>query len=455
MSNKTIVSGLAAVALVLLASVIYWYTNRPLSVREVTGIYLDSSIDVENSDDDFSTTEPLQEAKAILDRIDHLTDPRGFYGVAQLCERSNNQFSCRLYTRDALGDGVQYAPHRQTIAVVLARWLYYLATQDEDQLSRMKKDLTNLHSLLAVDSKWLLQTNRFNCTLMADLIFDERLEEEYRQMAKDICLQADFEFYPESIVATNQNLHLPYKLSSTALTDEGDENEPWLEWETPVENDWEKAGDPNSEVYAWNGEALVNNISLMLTALAEHTPLNLEAVDDFAAERFITRELYAAMDNLARYHVSMNSGATDAQAAPYLLDWLMLTKETLEWYLGSTTAVKNYADNDTCLIQQNVSHFMQAFMPDFTAAQRAEVLDQLVNLGGDEIDKLSPGCMIARESFVDESTAPGVIMQAIADYNNTDFTQDWSEGIVTSHDGEHYLFPLETNALLAGLLSKE
>ncbi|MBQ6154470.1 hypothetical protein IJI99_01150, partial [bacterium] len=245
--------GLCAIAAIAMIAGIGWFYTHPNKKTSQHTTNQQTTVAHVNPENN----QYLQAAKKILDQFDGHTDHRGFYGASQHCSWTNGQEpACIVETMDYLDDGQPIASHRQTLPVIWARYQYYHATGDQEQLAKMHTDLENLWQILN-DKTFTLQTNRYNCFLMLDLIQAEDIDYEDRLRARDICRQAEFEYAPGSDLQYDLRLaHLPYKFMTPIAQEE---------WSTefPVVTDYEGSVDPEKLV-TYNYQSLINDIDNLI-----------------------------------------------------------------------------------------------------------------------------------------------------------------------------------------------
>ena len=410
---------IAVIAILILAIIIY-FAYRSLTTKHQDNMY-------------------LKEAKAILDQIDKHKDSRGFYGAAQTCtfDENTQEYTCQLETMDYLGDGTQYASHRQSLAVIWARYQYYAATGDKSELDKLKKDLTNMYNLVVDEDdtihNWILQTNRLNCVLMSDLVNSPLLEQEYKDMAYTICNDAEFEYFTDSQIIFDGHNHPLYKIINYA-----DYPDEILSDEFIVETDTQHGVDP---AYITNHTAaqLIQDITDLLTEYAATGSItNKTTVDTAYTQRFITRELLAAIDQVAKMKLNQERGNTQL-AEQNLIDYLILTKETLEWYASGYYDQFSIYANDSCLLRSNLEYLFDNYLTALGIEHKEQVLERVVNFS---------------------DVKPGVLCVAANHYLNhvpidkTELLMQEQDSIYQLTYDSRLYFDVYNNALISGLLAE-
>ncbi len=403
----------------------------------------------------------LSMAKRILDQIDSQTDSRGFYGYIQDCEKNEQlaHYDCSIRLLDYQGkyhDGTiienptLYASHRQTLAVIWARYRYYAKTGDQKQLQKMKKDVDNMIDKVIDDPDWILQTKRFNCVLMEEIYNSPLIELKYKERVKYICNQAYFEAHPQSTIFKSQNKHVPVKIwNNYPLTDA---EKPF---ETMVELDLQRPKVDYEYIY-YNKDELIKHIYEDFLAFYKNGLVdeNEKILTTDEKKRFIVRELSAAIDRFSSYKINQNASVSKAETD--LIDYLLLTQETLNWYISSPNS---YGKTTSCLINQNMNIFFNHFQ--LKSSLSNDQNNFLNNFGLKSDDDLLPYCLIfTSNNIIDKK----LLIDQINNLNSFAGANDWHNGYLINASYEEknfkstnykeYEFNIEENALFAGVLSQ-
>ncbi|MBQ6438191.1 hypothetical protein IJJ12_02290 [bacterium] len=342
------------------------------------------------------------------------------------------------------------ASHRQTLGVIWARFKLYEATGDQNVLSQLKADLGMMTNLLA-SHQYTLQTDRFNCLLMRDLVNSDQLSDELRAAAKLICDYGEFEYYPDGDILYDVHQHPIYHTAAAQATG-------FISDEYVIEVEADRIV-PEEQVVAYQTRDLIVDINSLLEQYAtygETSPLREQIVDTVLTRRFITRELYAALDQAAAYKLNSPDNAPYADAtlrAQNELDFLLLLRETLAWYTQADSSLFGLFDNDACLLSVAVRYYAQEFGTQLSASTLHAALDRINQ--NELAGQYSSGCQIADHALNQAPLNKDDVAAQIA-LNHQAYqvdSQAWSGGFLYSYDGQTYFNLIWDNALAAGILA--
>lgn len=368
-------------------------------------------------------------AKNILNHFSATTDNNEFYGDYQTCDQENH---CQLNLTDYLSNGTDQAAYRYDLSVAWARYQYYQLTHDPAELALLEQDLQTLVNQVLDHPTWVLQTDTFNCLLMADLVRADELDLTIKNLARRLCATADFERHPDSNVSYDQHQH---DLLTFYLNDNAEVNH------LPVTPLVDQKPDPAS-LENFSPEQLQSAIDSLIRQLAngKRTPLNSRVSSPADQNDFMTREIIAAIDQRAASQILTDQSATAAAA----LHALILTEETLNWFNAQPS---NFSDLDICLLKANLSQYLA----DNPNVITTEQFDRILNYGPLTFDD-NLLCQIALQSSPNLSAQNAQeiyqIFQNLATVNQQEY------GYV-GPSGNNFIFDVNKNAFLAGLLAKQ
>ena len=442
--TKNIIICLVAVAIVGLVTML----TRLLGGGNSNEVFV--GID-RNADGTTTELQAAAEAKRILDHLDGMTSGRGFYGDAHHCRLTGGQWHCELETVDYDRNGVQEASFRQGLAVIWARYMYYHKTGDQSELAKMKKDLQTLHDAVVTSGEFVLQTDRYNCFLMADLWLDMTLDDTTRQQAKDICYTSDFENHPDSILV-GYNRYLGRTIYRFA-----DDLPDGLHWssETPVVADFNRIVNAEDYELEMDGNDIIASINQMLEEIAADGEIsNKTEISATQTAAFQKRELLAALDQIGKLLLlsEENAANNSLQEKDFIktglanTEYLLLTKETLQWY--GTYGAANFDPDDNCLLYQNIAHYLNFTGQDTALAEALKT------------ETTYPYCALAAVTLGEQPITDREKMAILdlMDTNNRAYgATRWTAGMMTADDEQNkeLIWHVYPNAFLAGMLMKQ
>lgn len=398
-----------------------------------------NEIEIEN-------TPYLSLAKKILTQINSQADSRGIHGSIQDCEKkSSGEYECKLRMLDFLADGNLYAHHRHALTLVWAKYQYYLQTGDEKQLESMQKDINNMIKVLESDV-WVMQANKFNCALMKDLVGSEYLSTEYKDKAKRFCSEVSFEMHPESLAAYSQYVKKPFnKIDLASLAEDQ------RDYETSIQIDEKRIIKPEERIN-YDSKLLIAEISQDLENLYYNRPLKTKSqISQYDQERFINRELIAAIDQVGAMELFKNDKEKYEER---LIDYLLLTKETLSWFAENPNI---YGSAIRCLLFENINYYINNFDKTLTMEQKQAYNDRIVT----DMSNMTDGsfyCHFAKDLLSDEKINKQKLISELQEKNRKENTSDWSVGFLRAAAKNvgfgSYYYNIEVNSLLAGMLAK-
>lgn len=410
----------------------------------------------------------LDMAGAILQQFENSLNSQGKGGNAFTCSKDQQGYHCNKT------DESEKWLYRNALGMIWGRYQYYKKTGDQVELERLKRDLVNMHESLESMKENDIDTfhiNRFNCLLMADLATDNSLGEFYQDIARQICLRANFEYYPYSALAYDQHFHLQYSLNPRAdLTQ-------FNEW--PVIVDVDKANLANQA--AQNGQDDSANISASLMPEiiyhSQHFTIDKQDVlTDLTAEltelastgqitghnypnydyavSFLLRELYASLDRLGVMKMT-EPDSPEYQAAE--LDYLLLTKEAIEiWTTSqqqSQQASVNYNDHRRCLMLENLSYLFNHYLTDFDNQSQQSILDYFALSNR---DYLAPHCAVAALKVNNKIINIDRVRNSVFTVNQTFINDNQVPvgSILKVDDNQNLIYFVHDNGLFVGVLSQ-
>ncbi len=383
----------------------------------------------------------LPQALAILNQINSHTDSRGFYGGWQDCRKNpqTNQYECKVQTMDYLNNGVQYASFRETQSVIWARYRYFERTGDLDQKRKLEADLDNVVNNVLDSEVWEMQSQRFNCLLMEAIANSPYLSETYKNKARRICNEVNFERYPDSVITYDQHHHVPFAFWDTSSLPADEVNA-----ETVVVED-ASINIPADQFITYQPETVITGITELIEDFAFANQLtDVSNVPTEDKQKFMKRELLAAIDRVAA--IRLNEGVNQDLTAKNLLDYLLLTWETLSWYASEPQA---FSSMETCLLRENVVYFLRAYAPDANPELKEIYKNKLLG-NGSGTDRIY--CEVASLYLGNKEINRAELVDFVTKNNQFYLVPDWTTGIVTF--GLDFIFLIDPNALLAGILAK-
>lgn len=389
-----------------------------------------------------SSAQELTLAQAILNQISsHLSD-EGFYGDWQICTKENldNQnYICtpNMYPYEAEEGINEYfsetASYRYSIPVIWSRFKYYQKTQEQNQLTLLEKDLNNLSVYLNKDKKRLLNTDTYTCSLMEEIINSDLVNSEVKNLALEICFLAVPEVSPQSNI--NYALHTPYRFLSGI-----NQNDP-----SGVMTDGKKHETENLKEFNSNDliTKINDNIRLIING-------KLDQKNNFSqnSANFAQKELIAAIDLNSKIKLATEKENLSIKAQA-TLDNLILTEETLNWFVQSPSSFSNL---DICLLKNNLSLYLTNYPESLNNEEREKFQKTLNSTISDLTEQVICNFSLYynqnnfdTKSLVEKINENQKLMQNNLPgytYRSQIFENIYAE-----------IFPIKINALLAGLLS--
>lgn len=267
---------------------------------------------------------------------------------------------------------------------------------------------------------------------MREIATSPLIDSDYQNKAKEICFNATFESVPDGNVDFDQHNHNVLVYYRTQVDPKNN---------LPVVNVKNLKHDPN-ELITFTNANLITQINQNLNNfLQENYASSSSKVTLDKQQNFMTREIIAAIDQTASLNLSQNTNPTIAAEAE--AHYLILTAETLSWYVGNPT---DFSALDQCLLQQNLTYYLNNYQHQFNDEQIITLqnkLDQNLNNKSDQIV-----CQIARQYLNPESKATDNFLDLI----NNNSPDNWTTGYAYLNQDNQVVFPLIDNALLTGLL---
>lgn len=365
-------------------------------------------------------------------------DSRGFYGDERLCNADFNRRGlpvCQAVKYDLVGNHEPMASFRSTVQLLWARYRYYLASNDQEQLRQLILDVDNLVNNVLDSPSYVLQNQDFNCLLMRELYFSPLLDEQTKAGVARICNESNPEMHPESAWEYDQFHHPLYYIDDflqVAMTDKS-----------------RHIPDENRTVYQLEDLQAALNKDLLLVANGGVLP-SAQYARITSADKlmFLRLEANAALDYLAASEINQADSERQQQS---LIEYFLVTKETLNWLL--TTPNAQYNDG-ACLVGVNIRAYLEKFAPDLLSSQQLATLRSKLPFVDDasEIDCLVAGHLLFPEDNnvkhqfnyrlkqLASTYSPGMPV-GIYMYQSAGFKQ------------KSYYYPTVINTYLAALLS--
>lgn len=287
-----------------------------------------------------------------------VVDQRGFYGDERYCR---NQFSrqgqpvCKAVLHDLVGDYESMASFRSTVQLLWARYRYYLASNNRQQLTQLLLDVDNLVSNVLDSPSYVLQNQDFNCLLMRELYFSPVLDAETKEKARRLCQESHPEMHPESLWEYDQYHHPLYYIDNflqVAMVDS-------------------TRHIPDSERVTYRAASLQQELNQDLLLIANGGVLPATTYARISSEdklMFLRLEANAALDYLAQSEMNQ---ADELRYEQSMVEYLLTSKETLNWLL--TTPNAWYSDG-ACLVGVNIRAYLERFAPDLLSETQLATL---------------------------------------------------------------------------------
>lgn len=415
------------------------YTKPPQKIDSERLSQIKSSpqaVEVENN-------QALKAAKIILAHFNAKAnqgsvDSRGFYGDERLCAINFNRQNlpvCQAVKHDLVGNYDAMASFRSSVQLLWARYRYYLASNDQEQLRQLILDIDNLVDNVLDSPSYVLQNQDFNCLLMRELYFSPLLDEQTKAGVARICNESHPEMHPESAWEYDQFHHPLYYIDDflqVAMTDPS-----------------RHIPDERRTVYQLEDLQTALNKDLLLIANGGVLPAT-DYARIIAEDKllFLRREANAALDYLAASEINQTDSARHQQN---LIEYFLVTKEILNWLL--TTPNAQY-DDGACLVGVSVRAYVEKFAPDLLNSQQLAVLRSKLPFVDDasEIDCLVAGHLL----FPEDNNVKHQFNYRLQQLAST-YRPNMPVGIYLHQSvglkQPNYYYPTVTNAYLAALLS--
>lgn len=388
-------------------------------------------------------TDPyLKEAKDILNHFSAHTDQYGFYGLMQECQKNQNKYECQVKKEKIFGhfdyqEGEERAAWRDGLKVIWARFNYYQATNDQEELTRLEQDIDNLITKVVDNPSTVLQSGDFTCLYLAPIIESSDVSQKARDQAKRLCLESTIEYAPLSSVIFSQ--YPRQKVIVTGYSGD-DENLPILGTVSDTI--------PEEMITIYTKEEITSQINANLAKMDAWGPY-----DSFSflmpmkeQPKFFQREAAAAVDQIFKMQLAKKEGNTELYNLTEI-EYLLLIDELFSWYMINILELEH---EGICLFYQALNYYFNHYPHPLTQAQIAEYADIYWTTPNSDLL-----CNLANISLNRGTIEPSSLQQKIADRSMA----DWSKGLLgldnstnNSHQ-EKYIFPVGYNALIAGLYS--
>ncbi len=378
-------------------------------------------------------TDPyLKEAKDILNHFSTHTDQYGFYGLMQECQKSQNQYECQVQLTSMYDGGEKRAAWRDGLKVIWARFNYYQATNDQEELTKLEQDIDNLITKVVDNPTTVLQSGDFTCLYLAPIIESSDVSQKTRDQAKRLCLESTIEYAPLSSLAFSQ-----YQRPIVVVTGYSgdDENLPI------VGTMLDKI--PAEQVTVYTKEQITTQINTNLAAISQYGPYESYSFLMPIKEqpKFFHRQAAAAIDLIFKMNLAQKEGNTELYHLTEI-EYLLLIDELFSWYM---TNMLELDDDSICLFDQAINYYFGHYPHPLTqddinfynsfywTTTNADLVCQVSQL------YLNPQHTLDKQSLKDNISSLSV--------------SDWDKGLmhqITTSDNLYY-YPTGYNGLIAGL----
>ncbi|MDO5561408.1 MAG: hypothetical protein Q4G02_01385 [bacterium] len=173
------------IAIIILAGVILLIQFMRQRAMDNTSSNLEATTPstIETTAEETIKANNLKQAKFILNFLWTQRNEFGLYAIASDCKERNDLTSCAP-TDDTW---------RWSLPVMWARFKYYEATADQEELSRLQTDLDNMVTNVLNSDARFLQVGAYNCAFMQELANSKLLNDDIKAKATQICFQANSE----------------------------------------------------------------------------------------------------------------------------------------------------------------------------------------------------------------------------------------------------------------------
>jgi hypothetical protein len=392
----------------------------------------------------------LTYASAILAHFDPeiktVTDSRGFYGDSQWCNSQNpqNNLDCQVNLNDLFTDSDPLADHNSIVQLIWARYQYYLATGDPEQLQILLDDLNNLVTNVLDSEVYALQNQNLNCLLMHELALSLYLDDATKTQAARVCIEANPEVHPESAWEYTQYDHPPFFIddfSGTAIID-----------------DTRVITEEMRTIY--DSASLQQTFNQLLQVLGNGgviTPSEYsQRISDTDKNDFLGREAIAALN----YLISMEFNRSYPEFyEENFISYLLLTRETLEWVLTNPDLMDN---PNSCFVAANLRYYLENLAPDLLTPPQISNISHHFPTFNTSSDLT---CLLATDMLlpsIQNEIQPYIVSKLNRFISLQDglAPEDKTFGFFIASNGgddgslEGYIYPVIDNAYQAGLLSK-
>lgn len=260
---KLIVVIVVGMLVILAASVLIWR----MLFNQVNEISNEENVVAEVVE---KPVDNLTLAKAILDFLWTQRTVLGLYASGSVCKNKNDLATC-VPKDDSW---------RWSLPVMWARFKYYEATLDLEELERLQTDLDNMIVNVLNANDRYLQTSEFNCAFMREISNSTLISNEYQNKAAQICFLAEYE--SQALVGSNIN--------SISIVDDFTEL-------------IKKLGDSSASA---NVEASVNFLSVadIYAGLDQIDKLNFSQLDSYTTVEDLTVEVNLLVDYAIRTYLN-------------------------------------------------------------------------------------------------------------------------------------------------------
>ncbi len=380
-------------------------------------------------------TDPyLKEAKDILNHFSAHTDQYGFYGLMQECQKNQNKYQCQVKTEKMFGveEGEERAAWRDGLKVIWARFNYYQATNDSEELARLEQDIDNLITKVVDNPSTILQSGDFTCLYLAPIIESSDVSQKTRDQAKRLCLESTIEYAPTSNLAFSQ-----YQRPIVVVTGYSgdDENLPI------VGTMFDKY--PVEMVRVYTKDEVIEQINRNLNQISQNRDYKAFSYRTPITDqpKFFHREVAAAIDLIFKMNLALKENKIDAYNLAEI-EYLLLIEELFSWYMANMLELD---DDNICLFSQAINHYFSNYNQPLDMMRILQYNDFYWQ--SDSPDLI---CHVARISLNPDYVIDKSVLQNHVKINGV---SDWQKGLMYKNKTieNSYYYLTGYNSLLAGL----
>ncbi len=339
----------------------YFFTNVDKNNYDYSSLEFTEEKIQPLSEDEIKNKEFFMRANNIIDFIENNKTEKGFYGLYYNCSMYDEikcineleQINKNVYGADLVMD------QSSLLAITWANFKYYINTGDKKKLEIMKTNLETIDNNFNLPNK-KIKISRLGCLLMEEIVFSEHISHSDKIFAAKACNQIKFDHHPSSRILYSQNYLSPLKFANNDYD--------W--YEIPTEFDNQKIIN-QSERINYQPERIISEISQDIRNFYLTGKVEKESnIHQDEKERFIYREIMAAIDRIGA--IKINEKINPEKAKADLIDYLLLTQETLEWYINQPERINSFY---VSLIGKNLKYLILNYQTDLTEEEKQFVFD--------------------------------------------------------------------------------